>query len=182
MSSQSELSSLCYNIPEESIYGELTSATLRRCAELTATPSIGSSRVCDLGSGSSSSLCALTGYLGANRGVGVESCPQRFRISRLVVRRKGLLNVFVYHCNIFEMTSLPLGTTHCFCFDKAFTGDLLEHTYTLYDRTQSLQWIITTRKINIGEEINQGWVPRHSFVGKMRGSGAGCVVYIYGRR
>lgn len=167
---------LCYSIPGESIYGELTQGTLRSC---TKTIPVGDIVLCDLGSGSCRTLLILARSLNATRSVGIECCLARHKIALAVIHDSGQENVFSVHKNILEMPGLPSGTTHVFSFDKAFPVDVIDAMRGLILRSESVRCVMTTKKSLLN--LHDNWQLAQTVHGRLRGSGSGCAVYTFTR-
>jgi SAM-dependent methyltransferase len=169
--SKKTLSDLCYSVPEQDVYGELTENTLRCC--VAGTRMMGAV-VCDLGSGSGNSLARLVKIIDADVGVGIEVSEHRHEISRIL--HSGEEKLRFLHQDILKLKNLPEGTTHLFSFDKVFCVDVLSQMKTLCTRCNTLRWIFTTQNSRVHPEE---WRLERKILGKMKGSGSRCTVYVF---
>jgi len=168
------LANLCYNVPGEDAYGELTTGTIQKAVTLAKSSFYfaSSAFVVDVGSGSGNTLASLVKMTGAFKGIGIEVSRERIKIARAIHKHRPYL-AFV-HTDVRKITTLPDGTALLYMFDKVFPSDLIQHILNLAFKSKVV--VISTRWNEL--EMDGRWELVGKFAGRMKGSGSGCTVYV----
>ncbi len=142
------LSNLCYNVPDQSIYGELTDNSI---AKLTVCIGVSSNmKILDIGSGSGATLCAFAKFLPKSSCelIGIEISHLRADISRQVIPYCLPSNVnkwSILEVDVLNIKQIPPCQV-CFSFDTTFTQDLMMHIIKLQLNCLELCYVISSKK------------------------------------
>ncbi len=174
-----ELGDHCYNIPSESIYGEITAnSILKLCSDIKFDNKI---NILDIGSGSGYSLCNFAKAFSRDQCnlIGIEISNIRADLSRTIIPK--IIPPNVNQWEIIEMDILKLSylpsCNLCFSFDKTFTQDLMIHIAHLQLKCSSLKYIISCHGMNIYKIEN--WIEMKRVPCRLRGSGQIITFFIY---
>src|SRR6185369_15061543 len=153
-----ELGNLCYNVPGESIYGEITLNSIRQLTQYFSFPDDDWIHIVDIGSGAGYMLCNFAQCLlelGSERKIhltGYEISAERARLSREIIPQllekdcKDMIEWEIYQADIQKQTMLPRTVTHAVSFDKTFTPALLAHMEKLQRSCPSLTNVVSNHK------------------------------------
>jgi len=169
-----ELGDHCYNIPSESIYGEITANSIMKlCSGIVFAREI---TILDIGSGSGYTLCNLAKAFPKNKCnlIGIEVSTIRAELSRTIIPK--IIPPNVNRWDIIEKDILKLKNLSkidlCFSFDKTFTKDLMKHIIDL--QMDSCFYVISCHSY---EEKN--WIEMKRVPCRLRGSGQIITFFVY---
>lgn len=182
-----ELADLCYNIPDGSIYGEITIGSIENLVKKCNLAEISEITLVDIGSGSGYTLCHLAASVKKHfknikniQLLGYEVCEERCKLSNIIMSQllADVDNVSykIYHANIAHVKTLS-GVQCCFSFDKTFGPKLMKHIEHLQRNTPSIVNVISNHKYP-----DMYWEKVDAVRGKLRGSKQTMNFYIYRRR
>jgi SAM-dependent methyltransferase len=185
---RNELANLCYNIPNASIYGEITNNGICKWAyaiENRKTKEMTGERdtfILDIGCGSGLSLSQFANCF-VERQVqilGIEICHERAELARKLIPNEIQSHVTswdVWEKDILQVQELPL-ITHCIAFDKTFTLDLMMHIETLQFACKTVQYVITCKK----KYYERRWELESRIPCRMKGSGQVISFYLFSKK
>lgn len=175
-----ELGDACYNIPLESIYGEITLGSITKLVDQLP---IFKKNMCilDIGSGSGYSLCNFAKCFPNNECtlIGIEISQIRADLSLVIIpkiKTKNIINWNIFNQNVLTLTSLPFCDL-CFSFDKTFTFDLMEHIVSLQLQAKNLKYIISCHSNKYYRKENWNLVGKEPC--RLRGSGQIISFFVY---
>jgi SAM-dependent methyltransferase len=189
------LPGLCYNIPDQPIYGELTPHTLSKIARvLSIPPPLSPIHILDIGHGSGRALAHLAkSFTDCNVTVdvlhGVDVSYDRVLISKTVLPR--MLKI-IFKCkmkcpaltlesaDVIDWKMLPPKITHTYSFDLAFGVILMTHIENLQRMAQELTHVITCNP-KVYRQNHIIWGEYGRLRGIMHGSGNSVTLYIFRR-
>jgi hypothetical protein len=179
--SVAEWASLCYNVPDSSIYGEITKRSIQKWAE--ATPLDGPIHIIDLGSGSGRSMSYYASFFAPQSVIltGFEMCSQRVKLSLLILPRikpKNVLQWSIIEKDIMMIKQLPKTATHCMSFDKTFPTRLMTQIEML-QRKSNLIYVVTTKKSHYPSLY---WNLLQTISSRQHGSSCGVCFYVFQRK
>ena len=142
------IADLCYNIPNQPIYGEFTNHSIKTVTNIINDYDSVRGLIVDLGSGSCVTLVTMVDLLGAAGGIGFEVSDIRHQLAQAILARRigTAAHVTSTRMDIMDMKALPSATELVFCFDKAFTPELLSHISLLLETSSTLKYVISTRR------------------------------------
>jgi hypothetical protein len=177
-----ELAKLCYNVPGESIYGELTHNSIKRMTQtLSFLPQ--KNILVDIGSGSG---YMLHDFFMAHNDlilIGFEISTIRASLSRVILKKlfkDKNVNWTIYEQDICELSQLPTGTTHSVSFDTTFTPDLMKKIERIQRNTPTLLYVITNHNTNIYSEVY--WTKTAQTIATLKGSHKSKTFYTYWKK
>jgi len=141
------LRELCYNVPDQSIYGELTDGSIAKLVSYVK--QFSSVTILDIGSGSGATLCAFAKHMPKTSCdlVGVEISQIRATISRQIIPHYLPPNAkkwLIIEDNVLTWSALP-PCNISFSFDTTFTKALMTHIVTLQLNCPELQFVISSK-------------------------------------
>ncbi len=143
-----ELGNLCYNIPNQSIYGEITNASLEKLCQYMKTNQE-NVHILDIGSGSCFTLCILAKQY-SNQHVqitGIEISKERNNIALQIIPKLFVGKEWkVITQDILLLEILRDNYTHSFHFDKTFPANLMQHIEKLEFQCKSIKYVVTNNK------------------------------------
>ncbi len=175
-----DLGDHCYNIPSESIYGEITANSILKLVSFVKcnTKTI---NIIDIGSGSGYSLVNLAKAFPDTQVniIGIEVSVLRAELSETIIPKIKSSNIkkwTIYNKDILKMQSLPL-IDLSFSFDKTFTIELLTHIMKLQLNCSTLQYVISCHSYSSIYWMEIGRVPC-----RLRGSGQIITFFVFMRK
>jgi SAM-dependent methyltransferase len=173
------LGDLCYNIPEASIYGELTEGSILKL--VSHLPQSEKTRIFDIGSGSGFTLCNFAKSLPTSSCslFGIEITKSRVDLSRLIIPKIKPANVEKWEIiegDICLLSTLPQ-VDICFSFDTTFTENLMNHIISLQLKSHQLQYVISSRSNAYYRP--EEWLEIGRVATKSRGSGQVITFFVY---
>jgi hypothetical protein len=185
-----ELIELCYNIPGESIYGEITYSSLKKLMGIVI-PSLPSKLfksplgIVDIGSGSGMALCSLGKIFMPYQCflIGLEASETRVDLSKNIMQDHVTPNVVQYKCehvDVMNVENLP--QVHVsYSFDKTFPYELMKHIESLQFKSFSLQFVITS-KPKIYRHHDNRWTEIGMIPCRMQGSQSGVNFHVFQKK
>lgn len=181
----STLIGLCYNNGDP-IYGEFTSASIKKIAEVFETKPGEKIHLVDIGSGSGRFMCELVKYMNPDvneiKLTGYEISEHRVGISQIVIPellrdKKDQISWNIIHSDILNVSSLPTTVTHCVSGDAAFPAEVGQHIENLQWNSPNLKYIMSNWTYP-----NTRWTLVDAIRVALRGSGEHRTAYIYSKR
>lgn len=175
-----ELGDHCYNIPSESIYGEITAGSVIKLVSLLKIVHEKSITIMDIGSGSGYSLVHFAKAFPQNNInlIGLEISKIRAELSKTIIPQIAPKNVSywqIFETDIFKYSILP-EMDICFSFDKTFTKDLMQHIVKLQLKSK-IQFVISCHDSNT--YLKTEWLEIGKVPCRLRTSGQIITFYIY---
>ena len=168
-----ELGDLCYNIPNESIYGEFSKHSIYQLWKQFL--HLKHNHVLDIGSGSGFTLSYFATF--AQQVTGIEISKERVSLSLSVLQQLQLSIPWnIVHQDIMHMSNLPESCTHSFHFDKTFPLVLRQKIATLETQSSSIVCVATCHR-----DLYVDWTYQSSCTCTMRGSGQKMTMHIFVR-
>jgi hypothetical protein len=164
---QRSLVDLCYSIPDQPIYGELTNGSLKKLQSVFYP----ASHVVDVGSGSGNALRVLMSKQ-TTSATGYEVSTTRYNLCMSLKTNQ----ISFFNTDIMLVSAFPLKTTHVYSFDKAFPKRIRLHVQALVAACPSIQLVATTRP---DIYLNENWVLMRSFRVFYHGGHGSCVMYVF---
>ena len=175
MKNTMELANLCYNVPGQPIYGELTKHSVSRILELDPLPV---DHLVDLGSGSGRTLLHMRRHLGPVVALsGLEVSQTRLEIARAIVPADVAV---MHHCDMSKHIVFPNDVTHTYAFDKAFTADLMANVHDAQLAAPNLCSVFTTNP-GIYRSHPDHWEHVASTSVRMVGGAGSCTACLFHR-
>lgn len=181
-----EISNLCYNVPEQSIYGEIVASSIYSILiELQKFSKNKDLVILDIGSGSGLTLLNLATFYHRNNCilVGIEVSEIRANISKLILFKNKLPNIKkwdILQADILSMNELPNNIKISYHFDKTFTKNLMNHIVNLENQCTSLKYVITFHSKKYYKE--QNWIQVIKKMCRLKGSKQALMCYAYLKR
>ena len=180
-----ELANFCYNVPGESIYGELTSGSINKLLEHLELKKFSSLHILDIGSGSGVSLCNIASFFHNFKCylVGIEVSQLRAQISREIipkVKPKNVVDWNILEEEVLNMVNLPL-VEISFSFDKAFPKNLMEHIVELQIKCKSLKYVISSHSKKY-YYLSAHWTEIVKIPCRQKGSGNAMLMYVFKKK
>ncbi len=170
------ISDLCYNVPGEAIYGEITKCSIQKLAR--NFPACDNPIMLDIGSGAGNMLCEFEHVMPLTHVFGIEASEIRATISRVVLENRLRHAFFEIICkDMFDVKQLPLGITHSVSFDMTFPPPLMAHIQKLQEQCDTLKVVVTNHKY-----AGNRWILHKRIPCKMVGSGSCKSFNIYLKR
>ncbi len=178
-----DLGDHCYNIPNESIYGEITANSISKLIQNFHFFPNQVIRILDIGSGSGYTLCNFAKSFDNFQCIliGIEISKIRANLSRAIIPKIKPFNVKeweIFEYDILNMMELPT-IDICFSFDKTFTSKLMEHIIKLQLKCKDLKTVISCKSTEYYNE--KYWIQAGKIPCRMRGSGQIITFFIWNK-